>query len=162
MLSDFWPHGAVAQTYGVLREDGVTERAIFIVDPQGVIQYIDIHDFDEQPDNQILFEELRKIDKTTKHKESSMEKQDVNSLPHGGVVMYCNSWCPDCFKARQWLKNHHIAFTEVDIPSTPGAEDQVREWGGGNVVTPTFEIDGEIVIDFDKERLAHVLKIMPD
>ena len=36
-LSDFHPHGAVAQAYGVAREDGLSERAIFIVDKRGTI-----------------------------------------------------------------------------------------------------------------------------
>lgn len=58
VMSDYWPHGQVAQAYGVLREQGMTERAIFIVDKQGIIRYIDIHDFNEQPNNEVLFEVL--------------------------------------------------------------------------------------------------------
>ncbi len=39
LLSDFWPHGAVAQQYGVMREkDGISERAIFIIDKNGVVK----------------------------------------------------------------------------------------------------------------------------
>lgn len=62
VLSDYWPHGQVAQAYGVLREHGMTERAIFIVDKEGLIRYIDIHDFDAQPDNEELFEILRNLE----------------------------------------------------------------------------------------------------
>lgn len=62
LLSDFWPHGQVAQSYGVLREQGFTERAIFVVDKEGVIRYIDIHDIDEQPDNEVLLDVLRDLD----------------------------------------------------------------------------------------------------
>ena len=36
LLSDFWPHGGVAQQFGVLRSDGKTERALFIIDKRGV------------------------------------------------------------------------------------------------------------------------------
>ena len=49
VLSDFWPHGHVAIKYGVLREEGITERAIFVVDKEGKIRYIDIHDINEEP-----------------------------------------------------------------------------------------------------------------
>jgi peroxiredoxin len=49
VLSDFWPHGAVAATYGVLRSDGVSERAIFVIDKKGIIRYIDVHDINERP-----------------------------------------------------------------------------------------------------------------
>ena len=61
LLSDFWPHGAVAKKYGVLRKEGKSERAIFIIDKEGIIRYIDIHDIDEQPDNEVLLDELKKI-----------------------------------------------------------------------------------------------------
>ncbi len=49
VLSDFWPHGAVADRYGVLRSSGVAERAIFIIDKKGVIRYIDVHDINVRP-----------------------------------------------------------------------------------------------------------------
>jgi alkyl hydroperoxide reductase subunit AhpC len=62
VLSDYWPHGKVAQSYGVLRQHGMTERAIFIVDKQGVIRYIDVHDFDVQPDNEVLFQVLEGLE----------------------------------------------------------------------------------------------------
>jgi peroxiredoxin len=40
LLSDFEPKGAVARTYGVYREeDGTTERALFVIDGEGVIQW---------------------------------------------------------------------------------------------------------------------------
>jgi peroxiredoxin len=49
VLSDFWPHGAVADKYGVLRTGGTSERAIFIIDTRGIIRYIDIHDINQRP-----------------------------------------------------------------------------------------------------------------
>jgi peroxiredoxin len=48
-LSDFWPHGRVASRYGVLRSDGTTERALFVIDKRGIIRYIDVHDINERP-----------------------------------------------------------------------------------------------------------------
>lgn len=62
LLSDFWPHGAVAEAYGVLREkDGHSERAIFLIDKSGIVRYIDVHDIGEQPDEEQLLEELAKL-----------------------------------------------------------------------------------------------------
>jgi peroxiredoxin len=50
LLSDFWPHGHVAAAYGALRGlSGVSERAIFVVDRNGIVRYIDLHDINEQP-----------------------------------------------------------------------------------------------------------------
>ncbi len=63
VLSDFWPHGAVADRYGVLRSDGVTERAIFIIDKAGVIRYIDVHDINQRPPLEGILKELEKLQK---------------------------------------------------------------------------------------------------
>ena len=54
VLSDFWPHGAVAKSYGVLRSNGVSERAIFIINKKGIITFIDVHDINKRP----LLEEI--------------------------------------------------------------------------------------------------------
>jgi len=58
LLSDFYPHGAVAQKYGVLRDEGMSERALFIIDKEGIIRFIDVHPIGEQPDNDELFKIL--------------------------------------------------------------------------------------------------------
>jgi peroxiredoxin len=61
LLSDFYPHGAVAELYGVLNPRGMPERAIFIVDKDGIVRYIDVHELKEAPDVTLLFEELAKL-----------------------------------------------------------------------------------------------------
>jgi glutaredoxin len=155
LLSDFWPHGAVAKRYGVLRSDGKSERAIFIIDKEGVIRYIDIHDIDHQPDNEILFAELARIDPQAAAEAPA--QPEPSELPHGGIVMYCTKWCKDCNRAKDWLSERGLNYTEVDIYDVPGAVQQVREWAGGMVITPIFDIDGTIILDFDEEKLQQVL-----
>jgi len=49
VLSDFFPHGEVAKKYGVLRSEGFTERALFVIDKEGIIRFMDIHDINERP-----------------------------------------------------------------------------------------------------------------
>jgi peroxiredoxin len=61
VLSDFWPHGAVAEKFGVLRTDGVAERALFIIDKKGFIRYIDIHNINQRPSLETLVRELEKL-----------------------------------------------------------------------------------------------------
>ena len=63
VLSDFWPHGGVAARYGVLRSDGVTERALFLIDKKGIIRYIDVHDINKRPNLEVLAGELEKLSK---------------------------------------------------------------------------------------------------
>jgi alkyl hydroperoxide reductase subunit AhpC len=62
LLADFHPKGEVAKSYGAWREaDGITERALFIVDKEGKIAYKDIHEISGQPDNEELFDVLKKL-----------------------------------------------------------------------------------------------------
>lgn len=61
LLSDFYPHGAVAERYGVLNPRGMPERAIFVVDKDGIVRYIDVHLLKEAPDESVLFAELEKL-----------------------------------------------------------------------------------------------------
>jgi len=50
VLSDFWPHGATAARYGVLRGDGMAERSLFVIDGKGIIRSIEVHDINTRPD----------------------------------------------------------------------------------------------------------------
>jgi peroxiredoxin len=63
VLSDFWPHGAVADRYGVLRSDGVSERALFFIDKKGIIQDIQVSDINKRPDLEYCATALEKMNK---------------------------------------------------------------------------------------------------
>ena len=58
LMSDYFPHGAVAALYGVLSDKGYAERAVFAVDLQGIIQYIDRVPLASLPDTERLFKAL--------------------------------------------------------------------------------------------------------
>jgi glutaredoxin len=156
LLSDFWPHGAVIDTYGILDDDGASMRAIFILDHEGVLRYQNIYeDEDEQPDNDLILSKVREIDTTGV--KAKLEREPVE-LPHGGIVMYCSPYCSDCRQARAWLNEHGITYTEVDVYRVPGASDQVRAWNNDNLVLPTFDVEGEVFSDFDSDQLSSVLR----
>lgn len=61
VLSDFYPHGGYASKLGILRPNGVTERAIFIIDKKGIIRYIDVHDINERPRLKSIVNALKKL-----------------------------------------------------------------------------------------------------
>jgi len=62
LLADFHPKGEVAKLYHAWRDaDGISERALFIVDKEGKIAYVDIHEIGDQPDNEELFDVLKKL-----------------------------------------------------------------------------------------------------
>ena len=59
LLSDFHPHGEVAQKYGVFRsKEGFSERAVFIVGKDGQIKWAKTYEIPQQPDNEELFAAL--------------------------------------------------------------------------------------------------------
>ncbi|GHO42878.1 redoxin domain-containing protein [Ktedonospora formicarum] len=61
-LSDFYPQGKVVDLYGVRHPAGMAERALFVLDKEGTIRYIEVqHAPGEMPDNEDLFEALRKL-----------------------------------------------------------------------------------------------------
>ena len=161
LLSDFWPHGAVAERYGVLRdEEGKSERALFVVDKEGIVRYVDIHDIDEQPDNEELFRFLRQLEPDAVIPEKQVEPEPVAEQKPAGpkpVMLYCRPGCIDCRLARRFLDRNNVPYTEVNVRATPAAEAQVREWTGGPLVSPVFDIDGTIIIDFKRSELVRVL-----
>lgn len=71
-------------------------------------------------------------------------------------IVYCRSWCGGCIRAKRWLDAQGVDYTEIDIEEVPSAAATVRELAG-KIVTPTFVIGGECVVDFDEARLRELL-----
>lgn len=160
LLSDFYPHGEVAQRFGIFRSEGFSERAIFVIDQKGIVRYADVHDIDDQPDNDVLFEILTGLSPYAAAQDTCASAPEV-AEPDADVVIYCTPWCSDCRKARVYLKSHGIDFVEIDVSRDRSAALRVRSWTGGREITPTFNIRGTIVVDYDRPRLAELLGI-PD
>jgi peroxiredoxin len=59
LLADFWPHGGVAQAYGIFRKEGFSERANIIVDKNGCIAFIKIYPIAQLPDIDEIIEQLK-------------------------------------------------------------------------------------------------------
>lgn len=63
LASDYWPHGRVSRAYGVFNEEiGRPERAIVVVDAEGIARYIDVHYLREVPDEEEIAAELEKLE----------------------------------------------------------------------------------------------------
>ncbi|MFZ7127979.1 MAG: peroxiredoxin [Desulfobacterales bacterium] len=63
VLSDFWPHGAVADRYGVLRTDGMSERAMIFVDKKGVVRTTMVTDINRRPDLEACIEAIEEMNR---------------------------------------------------------------------------------------------------
>lgn len=61
LLSDSHPKGNIASKYGVLRTDEETERAIFIIDPDGIIRYSSVLPSPANPEVDWLFDALEQM-----------------------------------------------------------------------------------------------------
>ena len=146
----------------MLRSVGSSERAIFVIDKHGVVRYVDVHDIDKQPDNDVLFTVLAEIEPklATAYKAAEAQKAAAAqpaAEPKGDLIMYCTTWCPTCRRARAYFAENKIAYTEVDITKDRAAAARVRGWANGNETTPTFDIKGTIIVDFDLARVREAL-----
>jgi peroxiredoxin len=60
LLSDFWPHGGVADKFGIFRKvDGFSERANILIDEKGKVEYVQIYEIGELPDIKEILTILR-------------------------------------------------------------------------------------------------------
>jgi glutaredoxin len=77
------------------------------------------------------------------------------------VTIYGTTWCADCRRAKQFLRERGVEFREVNIDDTPGAEAIVLKVNDGRRKVPTIEVDGRFfaVSPFDPYRLSEELKI---
>lgn len=165
LLSDFWPHGQAAEQYGVFRPtDGKSERAVFVIDRDGIIRYIDIHNIDEQPDNEEARKVLREIEGKAAPEIAPVSTADslpaaiAANKPAGEIVLYCARWCRDCVKVRNWLEQNGLAYVEMDIDYELDARNQVRQWCDGKLITPVIDFYGTVVIDYDVAALEEALR----
>jgi glutaredoxin len=148
----------------VLRGVGSSERAIFVIDKSGVVRYVDVHDVDQQPDNEVLFSVLAEIEPELAAAYQAAEAKQAAAAqpaaaPKGDLIVYCTPWCSTCRQARAWLAENGIAYTEIDISKDRAAAARVRGWANGNETTPTFDISGTIIVDFDRVRLRAALGV---
>lgn len=77
------------------------------------------------------------------------------------ITMYTAFWCPDCRRAKSFLKERGVAFREIDIEQDPQAEAIVINANNGKRTIPTLEVGGRYFScsPFDAAELAAELNI---
>ena len=77
------------------------------------------------------------------------------------ITMYTTSWCPDCYRAKSFMKDRGVQFQEVDIEEDPAAQEIVMKANNGKRKVPTLEIAGRYFAcsPFDPYELAAALNI---
>jgi len=77
------------------------------------------------------------------------------------IVVYSSPGCPACTTLKTYLRRHGLAFRTVDIAKDPrAAQALVRR--SGQMAVPQTDIDGRLVVGFDKARLNKLLDISPE
>nr|MBT6995204.1 NrdH-redoxin [Candidatus Woesearchaeota archaeon]MBT7237239.1 NrdH-redoxin [Candidatus Woesearchaeota archaeon] len=74
------------------------------------------------------------------------------------VKVYSTQSCPYCKMAKEWLKEKNIKFEEVDVTSDQEAQKEMVD-KSGQMGVPVIEVDGEILVGFDKPKLEKLLKL---
>lgn len=74
------------------------------------------------------------------------------------VKVYSTPTCPWCHKAKDFLKEHNIEFEDIDVSVNKEAADEMIK-KSGQMGVPVIDIDGEMIVGFDQERIKKLLKI---
>jgi len=74
------------------------------------------------------------------------------------VKVYSTPTCPYCLTLKKFLKDHNIDFEDIDVSKDEKALKEMTE-KSQQMGVPVVDINGEIVIGFDKEIILQLLKI---
>ncbi len=74
------------------------------------------------------------------------------------VKIYSTPTCPWCLKTKEFLKEHNIEYEEINVAGNKGAADEMIK-KSGQMGVPVLDIDGEIIVGYDVEKIKEVLKL---
>lgn len=72
------------------------------------------------------------------------------------IKVYSTVTCPWCHKLKEFLKENGVDFEDIDISANPKAAEEMIE-KSGQMTVPVLDIDGAIIIGFDRESIARAL-----
>ena len=74
------------------------------------------------------------------------------------VRIYSTPTCLFCVRVKQFLKDNNISFEDMDVSSRQDkAQEMINK--SGQMGVPVLDIDGEIVVGFDKARIKELLQL---
>ncbi|MEK6727997.1 MAG: glutaredoxin domain-containing protein [Candidatus Omnitrophota bacterium] len=72
------------------------------------------------------------------------------------VKIYSTPICPWCMRLKQFLKDNNIIYQDLDVSTNqPASEEMVQK--SGQMGVPVLDIDGNIIVGFDKEKIKTAL-----
>lgn len=74
------------------------------------------------------------------------------------VKVFSTAYCPHCLTLKEFLKERGVEFEDVDVSENKEAlEEMIVK--SGQMEVPVIEINGKIVVGFDRERILGLLNI---
>jgi glutaredoxin 3 len=73
------------------------------------------------------------------------------------VIVYSTDTCPFCTMVKDWLKDKNVAFEEVNVGTDQEKAKEMMD-KSGQMGVPVIDIEGTIIIGFDKPKLETALK----
>lgn len=74
------------------------------------------------------------------------------------ITIYTTPTCAYCKMTKAFFKEHNVTYEEKDVANDHAlAEEMVKK--SGQMAVPVIDIDGQIVVGFDKEGLSKLLDI---
>ena len=74
------------------------------------------------------------------------------------VIVYSTPTCPYCVMAKKYLTDKGQEFKDVDVSQDMASAREMVE-KSGQMGVPVIDIDGELTVGFDKERISKLLNI---
>jgi glutaredoxin-like YruB-family protein len=74
------------------------------------------------------------------------------------VKIYSTPTCPWCKKTKEFFKENNIEYEEVDVAGNHEAANEMIE-KSGQMGVPVIDVDGEIIVGYDIEKLKKALKL---
>ena len=75
------------------------------------------------------------------------------------VTIYSTTWCAFCSTEKQWLDKLGVEYDAKDIEEDKVAYEELMNKLGGNFQgVPVTDIDGEVILGFDRPKLQNALK----
>ena len=75
----------------------------------------------------------------------------------GNVIVYSTTTCPFCVMVKDWLKGKSVKYDDFNVGQNQDKAKEMME-KSGQMGVPVIDIDGEIIIGFDKPKLEAALK----
>ena len=72
------------------------------------------------------------------------------------VTVYSATWCAFCHAAKEYFDKIGVVYTDKDVEQDPGSGKEAVE-KSGQMGIPVIDIDGEIIVGFDKPKIDAAL-----